>query len=205
MLAPGQSAPSPLAVLRLLRADRHPFALTGAWAGGRAVLGSEPVTVRAPRQPSSRTCSAGPAAGGGGSAEAASGAAFGGGWIGYLGYGLGRQLHAATTRTRGPRHAAGVVVRLLRPRARARPRKRAPGPSRRWSRRNERAAHRRPGSPSSAARLSAARTRPPAPYQCGEFEVTPAPGRSPAGGRPRRRADPRGRPVPGEHHAAPRG
>ena len=38
----------PLDVLRLVRDDRHPVALLGAWAGGGAVIGSEPVLVRSP-------------------------------------------------------------------------------------------------------------------------------------------------------------
>ena len=32
----------PLEVLRLVRDDRHPVALLGDWAGGGAVIGSEP-------------------------------------------------------------------------------------------------------------------------------------------------------------------
>src|SRR5919107_4391070 len=34
--------------LRALRGDNRPFALVGAWAGGGAVLGSEPVRLPAP-------------------------------------------------------------------------------------------------------------------------------------------------------------
>jgi para-aminobenzoate synthetase / 4-amino-4-deoxychorismate lyase len=75
-------------VLRLVRGDAHPVALSGNWAGEIDVVGSEPIAVRD----------------GAGSLEdvfdasfpvdpsaAARGdvASFGGGWIGYLGYAAG--------------------------------------------------------------------------------------------------------------------
>jgi para-aminobenzoate synthetase / 4-amino-4-deoxychorismate lyase len=70
-----------------LRADRRPVALVGEWLGGLAVLSSEPVRVATP-----------------GSGEdpfalldaqplvAPGEAAVGGGWIGWLGYGLGARI-----------------------------------------------------------------------------------------------------------------
>ena len=66
----------PLDVLRLLRDDPHPVALLGAWAGGGAVIGSEPVLVRSPPQDLGDVLDA-PYPGTGGPA-------FGGGWIGCL-------------------------------------------------------------------------------------------------------------------------
>ena len=70
----------------LLRDDAHPFALSGGWAGGGALAGSEPVEVATPdadpfalldRQPRVT-----------GPTEDM----VGGGWFGYLGYGLGARL-----------------------------------------------------------------------------------------------------------------
>src|SRR2546423_1650138 len=42
---PLDSSLRPLEVLRTMRGDDRPFALIGRWAGGGAVLGSEPVRV----------------------------------------------------------------------------------------------------------------------------------------------------------------
>src|SRR5258706_16380058 len=77
---PLESDMSPGDVLRALRDDAMPFALTGRWAGGGAVLGSEPVRV---------------ATGSGvldhlAQEEVPGPAGFvGGGWVGYYGFGLG--------------------------------------------------------------------------------------------------------------------
>lgn len=71
----------------LVRDDNRPFALVGRWAGGGALVGSEPVQVASPEddpfnllgtmEPSQPT-------------PAKAGENFvGGGWFGYLGYGLG--------------------------------------------------------------------------------------------------------------------
>ena len=103
----------------LVRGDTHPFTLAGDWAGGGALVGSEPVTIATSeedpfalldRQPAVATsapdepASAGgqdvadPAGGGdavsgeAGGADAVSGDAVGGGWFGYLGYNLGARL-----------------------------------------------------------------------------------------------------------------
>jgi para-aminobenzoate synthetase / 4-amino-4-deoxychorismate lyase len=64
-------------VLRLLRADPHPVALLGAWAGGSDIVASAPV----------RQCEELDATDPGDLAGPAGGARFGGGWIGYLGFG----------------------------------------------------------------------------------------------------------------------
>ena len=92
---------SPSAVLRSARGDARPFALFGDWSNGRALIGSEPVVVvedpvdpfsvldeqpEIDEQPAITVPSTG---------------ATGGGWVGYLGYGLGRlveRLPAPPTR-----------------------------------------------------------------------------------------------------------
>src|SRR3954470_22820662 len=68
----------------LVRGDERPFALCGAWAGGGAIAGSEPVRVAREDEDPFALLDALPAvvdAGG-----------FGGGGVGYLGYALGRRL-----------------------------------------------------------------------------------------------------------------
>jgi para-aminobenzoate synthetase / 4-amino-4-deoxychorismate lyase len=79
---------SPADVLRLVRADAHPAALFGTWAGGSDVVCAEPTAIRCdPQQawdaldeswpPSAET---GP--------DGLDRPVFAGGWIGYLGFGL---------------------------------------------------------------------------------------------------------------------
>src|SRR5688572_625929 len=94
----------------LVRGDVHPIALAGDWAGGGALVGSEPIVVAGPeadpfdlldRQPSVELGSQ-PVAGeaiageagarGAGASEAGAGDPVGGGWFGYLGYNLGARL-----------------------------------------------------------------------------------------------------------------
>jgi len=83
---PLAGAVSPAEAGLLVRGDERPFALTGAWAGGGALVGSEPLWTASSgadpfalldRQPSVTD----------GVADA-----VGGGWFGYLGYGLGARL-----------------------------------------------------------------------------------------------------------------
>ena len=86
-------------VLRLVRADPHPVALLGAWAGGSDIVASDPVRVCCPPGPVGDVLDAplpGPPAG--------AGAAFGGGWIGYLGYALAGQFLPVPPPPGGPRH-----------------------------------------------------------------------------------------------------
>jgi para-aminobenzoate synthetase / 4-amino-4-deoxychorismate lyase len=64
-------------VLRLLRGDPHPVALLGAWAGGSDIVAAAPV----------RQCEELDGTDPGDLAERAGEARFGGGWIGYLGFG----------------------------------------------------------------------------------------------------------------------
>jgi len=82
-------------VLRLVRADAHPVALCGAWAGGGDVIAAEPVAVRAAPGQLSDVLDSGL----GGPSEAGDAAAFGGGWIGFLGYSAGGEALPPT----GPR------------------------------------------------------------------------------------------------------
>src|SRR6516165_66951 len=75
-------------VLRLVRADAHPVALLGAWAGGSDIVASDPVRVcHAPE--SAREVLDTPLPG---LAGASAQAGFGGGWIGYLGFGMAEQV-----------------------------------------------------------------------------------------------------------------
>jgi para-aminobenzoate synthetase/4-amino-4-deoxychorismate lyase len=79
---------SPADVLRLVRADAHPVALLGAWAGGSDIVASDPVRVcHAPE--SAREVLDTPLPG---LAGASAQAGFGGGWIGYLGFGMAEQV-----------------------------------------------------------------------------------------------------------------
>ena len=77
-------------VLRLVREDAHPVALSGDWAGGLDVVGSEPVVVReGPGSLEDVFDAPFPVAS---SATAdREGLSFGGGWIGYLGYAAGQE------------------------------------------------------------------------------------------------------------------
>ena len=76
-------------VLRLLRADAHPAALLGTWAAGSDIVVAEPRDVRSDPESVLAALDEGwPAR----AAGAAGTAAFAGGWVGYLGFGLGRWL-----------------------------------------------------------------------------------------------------------------
>jgi para-aminobenzoate synthetase / 4-amino-4-deoxychorismate lyase len=70
-------------VLRMVRADSHPVALLGAWAGGSDIVSSSPVRVSGPPEPPAEVLAA--------PLPDLAGAGFGGGWIGYLGFGAGGQ------------------------------------------------------------------------------------------------------------------
>jgi para-aminobenzoate synthetase/4-amino-4-deoxychorismate lyase len=69
---------TPAEVLRLVRADAHPVALFGTWAGGRDMVAAEPALVRSAPGSLDEVLDA--------PLPPADGCAFGGGWIGYLGY-----------------------------------------------------------------------------------------------------------------------
>ncbi len=71
----------------LVRDDARPFALIGCWAGGGALIGSEPIAVAdADADPFTLLATQPRVARGAGDGAVA------GGWFGYLGYELGRQL-----------------------------------------------------------------------------------------------------------------
>jgi para-aminobenzoate synthetase/4-amino-4-deoxychorismate lyase len=80
----------------LVREDERPFALIGAWAGGGALIGSEPVRVAAPRDDPFVLLDDQPAVAGnaGSAANAGDCEGVGGGWFGYLGYDLGRRIES---------------------------------------------------------------------------------------------------------------
>jgi para-aminobenzoate synthetase/4-amino-4-deoxychorismate lyase len=70
----------------LVRGDAHPFALAGDWAGGGALVGSEPLILAGPQEDPFGLLDRQPRVEG----DAHEG--VGGGWIGYLGYNLGARL-----------------------------------------------------------------------------------------------------------------
>jgi len=82
---------APPEVLRLVRADAHPVALFGTWAGGRDVVAAEPTLVRSAPGSLDEVLDL--------PLSPADGGAFGGGWIGYVGYSAGGEALPAT----GPR------------------------------------------------------------------------------------------------------
>jgi aminodeoxychorismate synthase component I len=94
-------------VLRLVRDDAHPFALVGAWAGGGAVIASEPLVTRSPPQRLADVLDS-PWPGPGPRPRGDLGdlgdlGGFGGGWIGYLGYALAGDLVRLPPAPGGPR------------------------------------------------------------------------------------------------------
>ena len=153
----------PLDVLRLVRDDRHPVALLGAWAGGGAVIGSEPVLVRSPPQDLGDVLDV--------HYPGTGGPAFGGGWIGCLGYGLGRDLLPQPPAPGGPRRLPswwfGYYDHVLR-----------------WEETSAQWYFEALWTPGRAAELehrfdelsrrARAPVRPPRGYACGDFELVPS-------------------------------
>lgn len=80
-------AGDPLAASRWLRGDRRPVALSGAWAGGGVLLASEPVLRAQPGDDPFALLEQSPRVQAPGADPA-----VGGGWLGWLGFGLGRVL-----------------------------------------------------------------------------------------------------------------
>ena len=70
----------------LVRGDERPFALAGDWAGGGALVGSEPLVVAETDEDPFELLDRQPVVAG------AAPNAVGGGWFGYLGYNLGARL-----------------------------------------------------------------------------------------------------------------
>jgi para-aminobenzoate synthetase / 4-amino-4-deoxychorismate lyase len=78
---------SPAEAVGWLRGEERPFALIGEWLGGLTVLGSAPARVAsAGEDPFSVIDSGAPVAAG------EDGVRVGGGWVGWLGYGLGARI-----------------------------------------------------------------------------------------------------------------
>src|ERR1700678_4420185 len=82
---------APAEALRLVRDDPHPVALLGTWAGGPDVVAAAPAVVRSAPGPLADVF--------GSPLPAVKDGAFGGGWIGYLGYSAGGEALAPA----GPR------------------------------------------------------------------------------------------------------
>ena len=82
------SSVAPQDALRLLADEPWPFALTGDWAGGGAVVGSNPLVVAEPGADPFALLDALPLVG----ETSHRDAAVGGGWFGWLGYRLGRRI-----------------------------------------------------------------------------------------------------------------
>ena len=157
---PLQCTLGPDGVLAVLRGDAHPFALVGAWAGGRAVLGSEPVAQAAPPESLERVF--GPQ----GSPVPPSPAVFAGGWVGYLGYAAGQA--AATAARALPAWWFGYYDHVL---------VREP-PDGSWFFEALVTPDREPavqGRFDELSRCLAAGPPPAASYRCGEFTVVPGP------------------------------
>ncbi len=73
-------------VLRALAGEPLPFALTGSWAGGGALLGAAPLRVAAPQEDPFALLDELP------EVDGAVEGAIGGGWFGWLGYALGARV-----------------------------------------------------------------------------------------------------------------
>ena len=82
---------APAEALRLVRDDAHPVALLGTWAGGADVVAADPAVVRSAPGPLADVFDP--------PLPAVEDGAFGGGWIGYLGYSAGGEALAPA----GPR------------------------------------------------------------------------------------------------------
>src|SRR5438309_8462903 len=87
----------PHAAALLVRDDAHPFALIGDWAGGGALIGSEPVRIAAAGDDPFALLDDQPAVG------PAPAGAVGGGWFGYLGYALRDRVEVAAPSPPPPR------------------------------------------------------------------------------------------------------
>ena len=155
---------SPADVLRRVRVDPHPVALLGAWAGGSDIVASDPVRTCCAPAPCTEVLDeplpdlAGPP-----------GSGFGGGWLGYLGFGLAGQVLPVPPPPGEPRRLPawwlGYYDHVLR-------RDRATG---RWTFE----ALWTPGRAAALERRFGELTRragaPPRDYSCGPFGLIPSP------------------------------
>ncbi len=101
------SVPAAQAAL-LVAGDRAPFALTGAWAGGGAIAGSEPLYVARPGDDPFALLDVQPKVEIGG--EDPFPVAVGGGWFGVLGYRLGALAEAVPPQPPAPAPLPGAVL-----------------------------------------------------------------------------------------------
>jgi para-aminobenzoate synthetase/4-amino-4-deoxychorismate lyase len=159
---------TPVEVLRMMRADAHPVALFGSWADGCDVIASEPVLTR--------SGAAGALDGVLDSSASVlralddAGSAFGGGWIGYLGYSAAGEALPGSGHRRLPPWWFGYYDHVLR-------REQATGEwffEALWTAERADALERR------FADLSARAAAPPRPpgdqpgYRCGPFRLIPS-------------------------------
>ncbi len=172
---------TPVEVLRRVRADALPVALFGTWAGGCDVIASEPLLTREAAEkgladvldapyPSGAATPDGAATGRAAPGDAMLGGAapgdppaFGGGWIGYLGYSAAGEALPPSGERRLPLWWFGYYDHGLR-------RDQATGQwffEALWTPERAGVLERR------FADLSARPVSPPSPYHCGEFRLTP--------------------------------
>jgi para-aminobenzoate synthetase / 4-amino-4-deoxychorismate lyase len=154
-------------VVRLVQTDAYPAALLGVWAAGSDIVCSEPTAILCdPEQPWDALDDVWPQT----ATDSARGAAFAGGWIGYLGFGLTGHVRPAPPPPGGARRLPswwlGYYDHVLR-------RDRASG---RWFFEALRTPGRAEALDARLAELSrrAAAARPqPRPYACGAFRLIP--------------------------------
>ncbi len=82
---PLESRLAPEEAVAWLRGEERPFALVGEWLGGMTLLGSHPLKVAGPDADPFSIIESQPSLAGGD-------AVVGGGWVGWLGYGLGARV-----------------------------------------------------------------------------------------------------------------
>jgi len=86
---PGETSPAD--AIPWLRGEERPFALIGEWLGGLTVLGSAPARVLRPAEDPFAALDEQPVVSGGGGTGSGE-VRVGGGWVGWLGYGLGARI-----------------------------------------------------------------------------------------------------------------
>ena len=174
---------APVEALRLVRDDAHPVALLGTWAGGADVVAADPAVVRSAPGPLADVF--------GPPLPAVEDGAFGGGWIGYLGYSAGGEALAPAGPRRLPAWWFGWYDNVL-------VRDRATGEwffEALWTDARAAALERR------FADLAARATEPAAAprLRVRAVPADPGGGRPPGGGRAGGGVHPRGRHLPGQH------